>query len=69
MKSRHLYKRISQRVTKQQTRRQLQNLPDYIYDDLALSREQIQGEIKKSTMLYFCQTILAIIFNLKNARK
>ncbi|MFT6984314.1 MAG: hypothetical protein ACJAT7_000100 [Psychromonas sp.] len=69
MKSIRLYKSISQLMIKHDTRRQLINLPDYLLDDVAISREQIQGEIKKSAMPYFCQEILTIIFNLQNGRR
>lgn len=69
MKSTRLYKDISLLLSKQQTRRQLQKLPDYLLDDLALSHEQIEIEIKKSTLRYFCQTLLRTVFNLPSEKR
>jgi len=69
MKLIHLYKNISLLVSKQQTRRQLQHLPEYLLDDLALSEQQIQLEMKKNSLSAFCQALLRIIFNSHNTRK
>lgn len=69
MKSTHLYKTVSQLVIKQQTRRQLKSLPEYLLDDLGLSHEQIKIEIKKSTLRSFCQELLRTVFNVQNGRR
>jgi|GEM_PF-6503388 len=69
MKLIRLYKNISLLVSKQQSRRQLQKLPDYLLDDLALSAQQIQVEMKKNSLSAFCQALLRILFNLHNTGK
>lgn len=69
MKMIRLYKNISLLVSKQQTRRQLQHLPEYLLDDLALSEQQIEVEMKKNSLSVFCQALLRILFNYHSTRK
>ena len=45
---RDLKKQVELRIKKQQTRAQLEALPEYLYQDINLSKEKVQCEIKKT---------------------
>lgn len=49
MKASYLYKSVSLLVSKRQTRKELKNLSPSLLEDVALSQEQVNLELKKNS--------------------
>lgn len=61
MKASYLYKSVSLLVSKRQTRKELKNLSPSLLEDVALSQEQVNLELKQNSAISLLKAIKIIL--------